>query len=136
MASQSGPFVVQHASSNVGDEGTGVFAEISTSAIPALSRVRLYEETVEHASAHEDVPAHLPSIIGAVGNAVQNPSHVEKTNDSSYVFVDVGTTNDTGHALRVPVKVLDGTGSGRIRTFHWGDLNDGTVVYRREKPGE
>lgn len=125
------PIVVHHASSNV-YEDDGVYAEIHTNAIPQVSSVRLYEETVDHANEHEEVPADFPSVVRAVGRAVSNPTHVEKSYNDSYVFVDQNSTNSSGYPLRVPVKVISDSGSGLVKTYFFGDTDDAReIVYRQ-----
>ncbi|MBV8473538.1 MAG: hypothetical protein JO107_16955 [Hyphomicrobiales bacterium] len=72
----------------------------STKILPTLEEVRLYDETVEHVKeSHGDgdfanspqMP--LPCILDAVGNAIVNPTHVERSYGNSVVFVDAASTN-------------------------------------------
>ncbi|MCF6122505.1 MULTISPECIES: hypothetical protein [Mesorhizobium] len=106
---------------------------ISTDAVPGLKEVRLYESTIEHVKTeHPEVPVELPSIEIAVGSAISNPTHVEKSYGNSVVFVDTESTNATGDPLRLPVKLVgDGT-SGRVKTFYFAETTgDRELVYRR-----
>ncbi len=108
------------------------FRIIETSIISELKEVRLYDETIQHiCKEHPEVPINLPSIVIGVEQAVANPTHVEKSYESSYVFVDESSTNSTGDPLRVPVKVI-GERSGRIRTaFFASTSGPKEIVWRR-----
>lgn len=110
------------------------FRIIRTSVIGNISEVRLYDETLEHVKQnHPEVPIELPSLLIAITNAVQQPTHVEVSHTSSYVFVDDGSTNASGNPLRVPVKVIEGT-SGLIKTVFFSDTSrPGKIVFERSK---
>lgn len=106
------------------------YTEIETTAYPGLLRVRFYEETVGHVKqSHAQTfppqfPPELPSIVGAVGKAINNPTRVEQSYGNSVVFIDDRTTNRTGHVFHVPVKIIEGTQSGRVSTYFFADPKD------------
>jgi hypothetical protein len=109
------------------------FKTITITVVPRLiTEVRVYEETIAHASEHAEIPKELPCIIEAVEGALKAPTHIEVSpHPSSYVFVDATTTNRSGDPLRVPVKVVDGT-SARMKTFFFGKPNYApTVIWER-----
>lgn len=113
-----------HAQADGEEEQVKGYKVIKTKVVAAVTEARLYDETVEKVKAgHPEVPAELPSIIEAVTTAVENPTHVERSYDDSYVFVDKGTTNASGDPMRVPVKVVEGT-STRIKSFYFATTED------------
>ncbi|MBS9720050.1 hypothetical protein JYU29_05025 [Tianweitania sp. BSSL-BM11] len=128
MTSNFKPLVVSFAS-NVVNETEG-YCEITTSADPRITKVRLYEETVAHvkeqhaANFPPQFPADFPSIVEAVGNAIREPSRIEPSYKNSVVYVDENSTNRRGHPLRVPVKIIEGTSSGLIKTFFFASTED------------
>lgn len=77
------------------------------------------------------MPIELPCIKMAVTNALQKPTHVEKSYSNSYVYVDKDTANDSGDPLRVPVKGVTGT-LGRVKTIYFASTGDREVIWRRE----
>jgi len=82
---------------------------------------------------HPEVPIHLPSIQTAVESAIANPSHVEASYGNSYIFVDQGSTNKSGDPLRVPVKMIDGTSSGRVKTAYFASTeSQKPIVWSRD----
>lgn len=106
---------------------------IVTSAYPLIREVRLYKETLAHVSQqHPEVPVELPALAMAVERAIQNPTHIEQSYATSYVFVDADTTNQSGDPLRIPVKIIDGA-SGRVRTAYFATSRVGQnrIVWRR-----
>jgi hypothetical protein len=109
---------------------------IKTGAIPAVTEVRLYDETLDHVREdHPEVPIELPCMASAVERAITQPTHVESSHGGSFVFVDEESTNASGDPLRVPVKPIVGT-SARVRTvlFAEADTPDDKIVYRRKRP--
>ena len=106
---------------------------IST-AIPEITHVRLYEETVEHVCEnHPEIPAQLPSMTFAVEQAIVDPTHVEFSHAGAYVFVNTRAVNKSGDPLRVPVKIVEGT-SGRIRTFYFASPSRPPKIVWRKRP--
>jgi hypothetical protein len=84
-----------------------------------IDQVLFYDETLEHIKEeHPEVPIELPSIMEAVTNAVTNPTKIESSYGNSVIFFDQNTTNASGDALIVPVKIVDGT-SGRVKTVYF-----------------
>ena len=111
------------------------FIRIMTAVIAELAEVRLYGETVDKVRfGHPEVPAHLPSVVAAVANAVTNPSFVERIDDENYVYVDTRTTNASGDPLRVPVKRIEGT-SGRVKSFYFASSERPVRVIWRKADG-
>src|SRR5690606_4092229 len=112
---------VRFASSNVDDDGR--YAIIRTDAIPGITHVHLYEETIAHVKESHagqfppQFSPEFPSIVEAVGNAIRQPTKVEMSYGGSVTCVDHGSTNAKGHPLQVPVKILHETSSGRVKTF-------------------
>ena len=108
---------------------------ISTNILTHLKEVRLYDDTVEHVKdEHPEVPIELPSVRDAIERAVAMPTHVEasRTNPRSVVFVDADSMNKGGDPLRVPVKMVEGTLSGRVQTAYFGSTSSSvTVVWVR-----
>jgi hypothetical protein len=104
-----------------------------TRVIPAITSARLYEETIAHIRLrHPDFPIELPSLTAAIERAVANPTHVEKSYEDSYVFVDSNTVNRAGDPLRVPVKVVAGT-SGRVKSAYFASVErPGSIIWTRE----
>jgi hypothetical protein len=104
---------------------------ISTSILPVLTEVRLYDETIKHVEEEHQIPAKLPCIQTAMENAISNPTQIERSYGNSFVYMDAATTNASGDPLRIPVKHVEGT-SGRIKTFYFADPPTGAdVIYRR-----
>jgi hypothetical protein len=109
------------------------FTVIKTTAVSAVSEVRLYEETIDHlVDGHPEVPFGLPSLIEAVGTAVADPAQVERGHAGSYVYVDFSSTNASGDPLRVPVKPVSGT-SARVQTAYFATAERPDVIWRREE---
>ena len=111
------------------------FKIIITSVIPEVTSVRFYDETVLHVKEeHPEVPIELPSIEGAVNTTLTAPTQIERSHSNSYVFVHDGMTNKSGDPLRVPVKMIDGTTSGRIRTVYFASKETPvqSIVWRRD----
>jgi hypothetical protein len=107
------------------------FSTVSVSVIPEVTEVRLYDDTIEHVrTRHPEVPALLPSVEFAVFDTLRNPTHVEKSYESSYVFVNARATNRSGDPLRVPVKIVSGT-SARVKSFYFATPSTKpTIVWR------
>ena len=111
-----------------------IYAVFQTTVIPEVTLVRLYAETVGHATeGHADAVGVMPGIIQAVAieRAIADPSHVEKSYGNSYVYVDATTMNASGEPLRVPVKVIEGT-SAMVKTYFFATKSGNvTKVYER-----
>jgi hypothetical protein len=108
------------------------FTLIKTTVFSGVTDVRFYDETLEHIrEEHPDIPILLPSIYGAVSQALINPTHIEASYKNSYVFVDAESTDASGGPLRIPVRIVEGT-SGRVTTVYFAETTgDRTVVWRR-----
>lgn len=111
------------------------FKKISTDVIDGLVEVRFYDETIAHIKeGHPEIPIELPCVTSAVEKAIVNPTVVEESYDNSFVFVDEETTNKSGDPLRVPVKVIEGTNSGRVKTAYFATSDEQKPVrYRRKQ---
>lgn len=108
------------------------FVTIKTTAIPAVTEVRLYAETEQHVrEEHPEIPIDLPSVHSAVQKAVEEPTHVEESHADSYVYVDATSTNASGDPLRVPIKLVADT-SARVKTAYFAATPAGAnVIWRR-----
>jgi hypothetical protein len=110
------------------------FVTMKTTAIPAVTEVRLYAETEQHIrEEHPEVPIDLPSVHGAIQKAVEAPTHVEESYANSYVYVDATSTNASGDPLRVPVKVVGTSTSARIKTVYFASTPSSANVIWRDK---
>lgn len=72
-----------------------------------------------------------------IKNAVGTwPYYVEKSYNDSFVFVDAGSTNFSGDPLRIPIKQIVGTTSGRVKTFYYAATSDtADIIWRRQSDG-
>lgn len=83
------------------------YKTITVTVIPAITQVRIYEETVAHVrEQHPEIPVELPSILYALEETIRNPTHIELSRANSYVFVNFFATNKSGDPLRAPVKII------------------------------
>lgn len=123
-SSKPDDLVVRFASDTV-NESDG-YAVIDTNARPDITEVRLYEETIDHVKeAHAgQFPSDLPSIVGAVGDALRNPTETQDSYNNSVEYVDSNTLNANGHPLRVFVRRVDDTTSARLKTFFFAGTED------------
>ena len=109
---------------------TDGYAEIETDARPEIQTVRLYEETIMHVrESHAGTfppqfPPDFPFMIRAVASTVQAPTRVDETYGNSLVYVDENTQNAQGHSLNVFVKRIEGSTSGRVKTFFFAGVED------------
>jgi hypothetical protein len=115
------------------DDGDPLIHVVTVTAITEVATVHLYESTLLHVEVeHPEVRPLLPSIVAAVTTAISNPTRVEHSRPTSYVFVDETTTNAEGYPLRVAVRPVPGTNSGRVTTFYFASTEDvPSVIYRR-----
>lgn len=112
---------------------------IRTTVISNVTEVHIYPETIQKIKeGHPEVPVELPSVEAAIENAIVNPTHVEKSYNRSYVFVDASSTNWSGDPLRVPVKVVgdEESTSSRLKSayFALADVTD-LVIWQKEDGG-
>ena len=107
---------------------------IKTVVFAGVTDVRFYPQVLDHIrEEHPDVPILLPSLLEALSRTIANPTHVEisASNASSFVFVDSETTNWSGNAFRIPIRMVEGT-SGRITTAFFADtIGTRNIVWRR-----
>lgn len=112
------------------------YRAFTTNIIPQVTEVRLYPETVEKVAAnHTEITTGFSVIEDTIEQVLTSPSHVEKSYNNSYVFVDKKLTNASGDHFRLPVKVVDGT-SARIKSFYFATPNSTTNVIWNESDGE
>lgn len=103
------------------------YIKIKTTAVPAVTEVLLYDETIAKVKVgHPEVPAELPSIQGAVAQAVVNPTRTRQVRDRSVVYIDDATTNAGGDPLIVPVRIVEGT-SARVTSFYFASSENTEV---------
>ena len=93
--------------------------EIVSTAVPEVSRIRLYRKTVEH------IEERHPEVVDTVGiegviSAINAPTRVlESSTNPAQAFVFVSDTiKYESNPLHVPVKVVEGT-SARVRTAYF-----------------
>ena len=126
--------LVVYSSSETDSDISQLFVEIPSTAIPQVTSVRLYAETVKHVhEGHPEVVGTMPGVVqtAAVEKAIVDPTHVEKSYGSSYVFVDATTTNEAGDPLRVPVSTVVGT-SARVKSYYFATrTGPAEVLYER-----
>jgi hypothetical protein len=93
----------------------------------------VYNETIKHVEEeHPEIPANLPCIQTAVENAIIDPTHIELSYENSFVYTDAATTNASGDPLRIPIKGIEGTSSGRVKSFYFAaPPTEADVIYRR-----
>ncbi len=111
------------------------FLSYSTDAVPEMSTVRLYAETVFHIiESHPEFGHELPSMIEQIGTTIVKPHKVIKSRNrsgESFVF-SRADSGPTGTGIFVPVKVV-ATGSGLVKTAYFSDEYIGEVVYSLEE---
>lgn len=108
------------------------FVEYKSLVIPEIKFVRFYKDTFLHIlENHPEVRIELPSVYGAIGKAIVDPSHVELSYGVSYVFVDFESVNRSGDPLRVPVKLVLPQGSARVRTAYFATVANPAIIWRR-----
>jgi hypothetical protein len=95
------------------------YVRIKTSAVPAVTDVLLYEETVAKVVVgHPEVPIELPSMAEAVKKAIINPTRTQQNRARSVVYIDDATTNAGGDPLIVPCRIVEGT-SARVTSIYF-----------------
>lgn len=114
----------------------GPFILIETTAIPEVSQVRFYEETVPHiVSEHPEFAGELPSVIGAISSTVAEPTavyHSRTTPGRSFVYSSEGNTRQ-GAPIYVVVRVVEST-SGRVQTAYFSSGgNVGNLAWRASR---
>lgn len=116
------------------DDTDNDYRVITTTAIPQVSEVRLYEETWPHiVEEHPEFASRLPSLEHAIIDTVANPTEVYRSRtDPERVFVFRSSNNVKGpHAMAVPVRVVDGT-SARISTAMFRGTVKGEILYKQD----
>lgn len=113
-------------------EGDDSFRVIKTTAIPNITEVRYYDETIEHIrKQHAEFSSYFPSLDHAICDAIQNPTHVYQANtspqSSGFRYVSSSTTYD-GNSLVVIVKPI-ATTSGLVKTAYFTGQLLGNLFY-------
>lgn len=113
------------------------FVTYSTDVISEVTDVRFYEDTVKKIRmGHREVPVGYPSINAAIVEGLTNPTHIESRKPGHYLFVDSTSTNQSGDAMRMPLKVIEGT-SARLQSVYFASTSeDGSNVIWRSSNGK
>ena len=109
------------------------FRIILTSAIPEVTVVRYYAETIEHITeSHPEFREQLPSVMEAIVETVTNPTVVYRsTTSASAAFVFGSSRNKLrDSSMLVPVKVISGT-SGLLKTAYFSDSVQGELIWKQ-----
>lgn len=122
------------------DDGDEEFRVIKTTATDRVTTVRLYSETWNHiADQHPEFATRLPALEHAIVDTVANPTVICATTtfpESTLVFASSNNVKGSGHILRVPVRIIAGTASGRVTTALFGSHPKGPVIYSRGDENE
>lgn len=107
---------------------------IETSAIPEISHVRIYDETLPHfGDGHPELRLVTPSLEGAIHDTISQPTEVYASNPphvSSYKFCSTNHLHGN-NPLVVAVKVVEGT-SALCKTAYFTSTVTGTKIWRRD----
>lgn len=110
------------------------FKLIYTTAIPQLSVVRFYTETVDHiVDQHPEFAGELPSVMESIATTVSDPSIIYKSTHprgESYVFCSY-TNTFWDMPMYVPVKVIGDTSSGLLKTAYYSDTGKGEIIWQK-----
>jgi len=118
------------------DEDSNVVVP-ATSANPAVSAVRIYSSSLEHARQQHgeeigQVITGLPIFAGAIAPAVANPTRIETGRPGSFKYIDETTTNFAGEPLIGLTKIVSDT-SARMQTLYFGTTYSvSTLVWKRD----
>jgi len=95
------------------------YIKIETTAVPAVTEVLLYEETIAKVRVgHPEIPVELPIVQGAVRKAIQQPTRTKQNRPRTVTYIDDATTNAGGDPLVVPCRIVEGT-SARVASFYF-----------------
>jgi hypothetical protein len=129
---------------NVGDDSIvgdnqDSFRIIKTTAIPDITEVRYYDETIDHIrEQHTELTNYFPSFDHAICDAIENPTHVYKTNtspqSSGFRYTSTRSTYE-GNPLVVIVKPIETT-SGVVKTAYFAGQVPGNLLYSSQSPSE
>ncbi len=108
------------------------FRVIKTTAIPNITEVRYYDETIEHIrEQHAEFSSYFPSLDHAICDAIENPTHVYQARtspqSSGFRYVSASTTY-SGNSLVVIVKPI-ATTSGLVKTAYFTGQVPGNLLY-------
>ena len=120
-------------------EAQNSFRIIKTTAIPNITEVRYYDETIEHIrEQHAEFSSYFPSLDHAICDAIENPTHVYQasTSPQSSGFRYVSSSSTYGeNSLVVIVKPIETT-SGLIKTAYFTGQVPGNLLYVKTSPSE
>lgn len=125
--------MAENANTNrVPPEDVGDRLIITTSAVPHVSQVYCYDETIPHiGDRHPELRHYVPSLEHAVHDTIQNPTHVVRSNSDIHVggfkFCSENHIASGNNHLVVAVKVVEGT-SALLKTAYFTDSVSGTVL--------
>ena len=119
-------------SASTNGDGDNGFRIIKTTAIPNITEVRYYDETIEHIrEQHAEFSSYLPSLDHAICDAIVNPTHVYQAStspqSSGFRYVSSSTTYED-NLLVVIVKPIETT-SGLIKTAYFTGQVPGNLLY-------
>lgn len=115
------------------------FRIITTTAIPDITEVRYYDETIDHIrEQHTELKNYFPSLDHAICDAIENPTHVYQTNtspqSSGFRYTSTRSTYE-GNPLIVIVKPIETT-SGIVKTAYFAGQVPGNLLYSSQSPSE
>lgn len=108
------------------------FREIATTAIPKITCVRFYDETVPHLAEHQELKNLIPSLEIAIDDTISNPTEVYESNPphvQSFKFTSANHLHGDD-PLVVAVKIVEGT-SALLKTAYFTSEVSGKLVWRQ-----
>ena len=126
-------------SASTNGDGDNGFRIIKTTAIPNITEVRYYDETIEHIrEQHAEFSSYFPSLDHAICDAIENPTHVYQAStspqSSGFRYVSSSSTYED-NLLVVIVKPI-ATTSGLIKTAYFTGQVPGNLLYVDTSPSE
>ena len=109
------------------------FTSIPIAGWPGLTVVRLYDSTMSHIAEHAEFRLELPSQREGLEIGIANPAaiHVSLTDPRGSVVVVSEAFTYFTDPLVVPVRLLEGTTSGRVTTAYFSSATyGGTVLWK------
>lgn len=115
------------------------FRFINTTAIPSITEVRYYDETIEHIrEQHTELADYFPSLDHAICDTITNPTHIYQAHtsphSSGYRYVSSRSTYE-GNPLVVIVKPIETT-SGLLKTAYFSGHVPGNLLYSSQSSSE
>lgn len=111
------------------NDETDDFREIATTAIPEVTSVRFYDETVEHIALHPEMRILIPSLEAAIDDTIANPTEVYRSNAPHVDSFKYRSSNylHGDKPMVVAVKIVEGT-SALLKTAYFPATCTGTQV--------